>query len=153
MPALFPRSTAVPCSFLPELEPVLWAAVTFGTALGKHPNISVTIPAMDDCPLPRQWSQINLVACKKQWQNSVHFSSFRRILRNPVVLSYLFPSPTSLLSAWDYNGFFTVFSPRACGPFIAWRCFCLNRRHQKPSVVPCLRDKISLRGRVWSPMQ
>lgn len=114
MPVLFPRSTAVPCSLLPELESVLWAAATFGAALGKHPNISVTIPAMDDCTLPCQWSQMNLAAFKKQWQNSLHFSSFRRILRNPVVLSYLFPSPTSLLSAWDCNGFFTAFSPRAC---------------------------------------
>lgn len=147
MPVLFPRSTAVPCSLLPELESVLWAAVTFGAALGKHPNISVTIPAMDDCTLPCQRSQMNLVAFKKQWQNSLHFSSFRRILRNPMVFSYLFPSATSLLSAWDCNGFFTAFSPRSCGPFIALSCFCLNRRHQQHSVVPCLREH------VWSPMQ
>lgn len=86
MPVLFPRSAAVPCCLLPEPESVLWAALMFGAALGKHPNISVTIPAVDDCTPPSEWCQMNLVAFKKQWQNSLHFSSSKSVLRNPVVL-------------------------------------------------------------------
>lgn len=53
------------CSLLPELESVLLAALTFGAAPGKHPNVSVAIPAMEDCTLPSEWSQMNVVVFKK----------------------------------------------------------------------------------------
>lgn len=127
MPVLFPRSVAMPCCLLPELESVLWAAVTFGAALGKHPNISVTIPAMDDCTLPSEWFQMNLVAFKKQWQNSLHFSSSKRILRDPVVLcisiSPSHKSPTCMRLQWIFHSIF----PKTQWPFHCMEVFLFEQ--------------------------
>lgn len=58
------RCCALFC-FPPELESALLAAVMFGAALGRHPNISVPGPTVDDCTLPLEWSQMNLIVFKR----------------------------------------------------------------------------------------